>query len=256
MSMKEDGDVLKRFRESFSNVNGHFHVLEQKVPLEKQMDYFRNSERFRRNNPNFAVSFDDAYAQECNLKLQEPTTTIEEMKRVLTEMAVSKNIKAFRILEEYAKNPRQDVADWTYMALMECRISLESDFSDEKQIYISTGLGGKVEKLRFYIFLLSREKEPFLEYQRQIIEREFTYALSKADCEIERLTIGEQYVELLFLISVRTDLKLIIDSIINECNQYGNFLSNTFTVTNVKEFSEEEIQNMIDKKDGDSKTGD
>ena len=40
-----------------------------------------------------------------------------------------------------ASGPRS--ADWAYMALMESRISLESDFSDEKQIYISTGLGRK-----------------------------------------------------------------------------------------------------------------
>ena len=83
---------------------------------------------------------------------------------------------------------------------MESRISLESDFSDEKQIYISTGLGGKGEKLRFYVLMTSKGKKPFQEYQRQTIEREFAYYLPKTDCEIERLTIGEQYVELVFLI--------------------------------------------------------
>ena len=112
------------------------------------------------------------------------------------------------MLEDYVQHPDEDVSNWAYMALMESRISLESELSDEKQIYISTGLGGKGEKLRFYVLMLSRDRKPFREYQRKVIEREFAYFLPKADCEIERLTIGEQYVELVFLIPVRADIKL------------------------------------------------
>jgi len=128
--------------------------------------------------------------------------------------------------------------------------------SDEKQIYISTGLGGKGEKLRFYVLMLATEDKPFEEYQRQVVEREFAYYLPKSDCEIERLTFGERYVELVFLVPVRSDLKAILDNIISECNQYGNFISNTFTVTNVKELDPEEITEILAKKYGDGKTSD
>lgn len=248
--------MFKRFRESFGKMDGHFHILEQKVPVEKQMEYFRYSERFKRNIPALAEPFDDVDADSCELILRDPTTTTEDMMHVLTELATSQNVKAYRVLEEYTKHPRPDVAEWAYMALMECRISLESELSEQKQIYISTGLGGKGEKLRFYILILSREKQPFQEYQRQVIEREFAYTLPQAGCEIERLTIGERYVELLFLIPVRADIKAVIDRVINECNEYGNFLANSFTITNVKELSEEEIQEILDKKDGNSKASD
>ena len=155
------------------------------------------------------------------------------------------------IVGEYTQHPDPEVTDWAYMALMESRISLESDFSDEKQIYISTGLGGKGEKLRFYVLMTSKGKKPFQEYQRQTIEREFAYYLPKTDCEIERLTIGEQYVELVFLIPVRTDIKATLDRVINECNQYGDFLSNVFTITNVKELTPEEISEIISKNGDD-----
>ena len=131
------------------------------------------------------------------------------------------------------------------------RIALESELSDEKQIYISTGLGGKGEKLRFYVLMTSKGKKPFQEYQRQTIEREFAYYLPKTDCEIERLTIGEQYVELVFLLPVRTDIKATLDRVINECNQYGDFLSNVFTITNVKELTAEEVSEIINKNGDD-----
>lgn len=249
--MKEGGDVFKKFRESFSEMDGHFHILEQQVPVEKQMEYFRYSERFKQRIPKQAVLFDDIDAEDCTLVLNDPDAKEADLVHALTKMATSRSVKAYRLLEEYVKHPRQDVAEWAYMALMECRISLESELSDEKQIYISTGLGGKGEKLRFYILVLSRDNKPFLEYQRQVIEREFTYTLPKADCEIERLTIEEQYVELLFLIPVRTDIKSTIDRIINECNQYGNFLMDSFTITNVKELTKEDIQLLLNKRNED-----
>ena len=151
-----------------------------------------------------------------------------------------------------SRPPDPDVADWAYMALMESRIALESELSDEKQIYISTGLGGKGEKLRFYVLILANELKPFLEYQKKVIEREFPYSLEKAGCEIERLTIGEKCMELVFLIPVRADIKQALDKVINECNQYGNFLSQVFTITNVKELSAEEVEEIIKKNGGNS----
>ena len=102
------------------------------------------------------------------------------------------------------------------------------------------------------MLILANELKPFLEYQKKVIEREFPYFLEKADCEIERLTIGEKHMELVFLIPVRADIKLTLDRVINECNQYGDFLSQVFTITNVKELSAEEVDEIIRKNGGNS----
>lgn len=250
--MKEDGDVFKKFRDSFSRMEGHFHILEQRIPVEIQMEYFKYSENVRKENkPPRPLS--DEECMDIYVKLsQDEDLDKEDRKYLLSQLATSKAIKAYRLLEEYVSESDPQVTDWAYMALMESRISLESDLSDEKQIYISTGLGGKGEKLRFYVLMGSVDKKPFQEYQRQIIEREFAYYLPKMDCEIERLTIGDQFVELVFLISVRADIKITLDRVINECNQYGNFLSKIFTITNVKELTAEEVAEIINK-NGDVK---
>ena len=247
--MKEDNDIFKKFRDSFSKIDGHFHILEQRVPVERQMEYFKYSEKIRKDQDKPDISKMDFSVFEDSL--DDPESTVEHKKYVLSMLATSRQVKAYRILEEYAQAPDPDVADWAYMALMESRIALESDLSDEKQSYISTGLGGKGEKLRFYVLMTSKGKKPFQEYQRQTIEREFAYYLPKTDCEIERLTIGEQYVELVFLIPVRTDIKATLDRVINECNQYGDFLSNVFTITNVKELTAEEVSEIINKNGDD-----
>ena len=249
--MKEEGDVFKKFRDSFSKMDGHFHILEQRVPVELQMEYFKYSEQVRKERAKPDLNDMDYTA--FRESLSNPESTTDYKKYILSMLATAREVKAYRMLEDYVQHPDEDVSNWAYMALMESRISLESELSDEKQIYISTGLGGKGEKLRFYVLMLSRDRKPFLEYQRKVIEREFAYFLPKADCEIERLTIGEQYVELVFLIPVRADIKLTLDKVINECNQYGDFLSDIFTITNVKELTEQEVTDIINK-NGNSKT--
>ena len=249
--MKEEGDVFKRFRDSFSKMDGHFHILEQRVPVELQMEYFKYSEQVRKERAKPDLNDMDYTA--FRESLSNPESTTDYKKYILSMLATSREVIAYRMLEDYVQHPDEDVSNWAYMALMESRISLESELSDEKQIYISTGLGGKGEKLRFYVLMLSRDRKPFLEYQRKVIEREFAYFLPKADCEIERLTIGEQYVELVFLIPVRADIKLTLDKVINECNQYGDFLSDIFTITNVKELTQQEVTDIINK-NGNSKT--
>ena len=249
MMEKEEDDILRKYQHSFRNMKGKIHILEQQVPVEEQMRYFRASERWKKN----AGGLLPAYDEECNhwfrkLTDQEEIKSVEEKKELLLNLANSKNPVSFRLLKQYvADGPDPEVANWAYLALMEIQIALESDYSEERQIYISTGMGGKGTKLRFYVLMLSNGKKPFLEYQRQTIEREFAYYLEKADCEIERLTIGEQYVELLFLLPIRVDIKPLLDRLVNECNQYGNFLSASYTVTNVKELTHEEILELVNK---------
>ena len=240
--MKEDNNIFKKFQNSFSQLNGHFHILEQRVPVELQMEYFRYSGRMRKDPDKNELDYE--LIQDV---LSDPEMDAEQKKHVLSMLATSNEIKAYRLLEEYVQDPEPVVAEWAYMALMESRIGLESELSDEKQIYISTGLGGKGEKLRYYVLMVANKGVPFKTYQHDIVEREFPYLLKNSNCEIERLAIGEKHIELLFLVPVRADIKSILDQVINECNQYGDFISSIFTVTNVKELSEGEIREIIEK---------
>jgi hypothetical protein len=51
------------------------------------------------------------------------------------------------------------------------------------------------------------------------------------------------------LVPFDVNIKSILQAAINECNQYGNFLDTKFLFTNVKILSEEEIANLLKKKD-------
>lgn len=241
--MNEKDDMFKKFHDSFKEMQGHFHILEERVPVERQVEYFKYSDRMKQN----ARPIEEDEFELLDGWLTEPDVTDENRKFALTRLAISHNIKAYRALEKYVQSPDSKLKDWAHLALMESRITLESELSEEKQIYISTGLGGKNEKLRFFVLLQAADKKPFEAYQRQVIEREFAFYLEKADCEIEQLDIKDRYGILLFLLPIRTDIKALLDATIAECNQFGNFLSGVYTVTNVKELSEDEIIAIIDR---------
>jgi hypothetical protein len=49
------------------------------------------------------------------------------------------------------------------------------------------------------------------------------------------------------LVPLQVKLKSILDEIIAECNQYGNFLREVYAITNVKEFDEKEIADILKK---------
>ena len=234
-------NVFKQFQKFLRETNGEFHILEKQIPVEDQFKYFKYSDQLRKTSP--PVGEKDI--ERLVLELENPESTMEDKRKNLSTLAISKQVRAYRILEQYIKKTDSELIDWAYMALMESRITLETELSDEKQIYISTGLGGKGQKLRFFILLLSATKEAFLDYQRQVIEREFEYALSKQDCEIEQLIVKDQHVEMLLLMPIRMDIKKAFVAVVQECNQYGNFLSETFTVTNMKKLEADEIANMV-----------
>lgn len=234
-------NVFKQFQKFLRETDGEFHILEKQIPVEDQFKYFKYSDRLRKTSP----LVEEKDIERLILELENPESTKDDKREILSTLAISKQVKAYRVLEQYIKKTDAELTDWAYMALMESRITLETELSDEKQIYISTGLGGKGQKLRFFILLLSATGDLFLDYQRQVVKREFEYALAKQNCEIEQLTVKDQHVEMLLLIPIRMDIKKVFEAIIQECNQYGGFLSGAFTVTNMKKLEEDEIANII-----------
>ena len=227
-----------QFQKFLAKTSGSFHVLEHQIPVERQMEYFHFSNRIKQERIPWTAGDLEAF----EIDLYNPETTEEYKRRILAIFATSGSVLAYRLLERYVRLADREMQNWAYMALMEGRIILESEFSDEKQIYISTGMGGKGQKLRYYLLVPAAEGMTIEGYRRDVVEREFTFALQHAGCDIERLTIHPDYADLVVLMPIRTLPQPLIDGIINECNQYGHFMAGTYTITNVKEMSKEEIR--------------
>ena len=249
--------MLRGFANSLQDLQGNFHILEQQVPVQRQIAYFKFSDRLKQEYSSHLPFEDERVDEIYDALCDEEEDEMEkagkaEKRRLLTLLAISRSIKAFRLLKTYIEQPDPEIADWAAMALMESQLALESELSDEKQIYIATAMGGKGQKLRFCIVLYAKATLSFLPFQRQTIEDEIAFHFSHSNCEIERLEIKDQYVRLLCLIPVKADVQAIFDKILNGCNEFGAFLRHGFTISNVHEITEEEILDEIEKQHNES----
>jgi len=235
----ENNRYVKDFRLPFEDFKGSLQVLETNVPVEKQMEYFRFSEVVRKD-------LRDGQSLEKQMKiLSSPQSSYPEIKYALAFLAISGDVKAYRAIESYNKTNSDD---WSAMSLMQAKITLESELSEERQIFISTGLGGKGERLRFFALFKSKGGKKFSGYQKKLIEKEMLYSIQNRLGILEEIQIRDNYFTVLFLIHFRTNIRMILQEAITECNQYGDFINKGFIITNVKVLSEEEIQNELKKK--------
>ena len=238
-SMENDENIFNEFQQPLQGLRGNLHVLEASVPPERQMEYFKYSERVREHSRNQTVEKQiDA--------LNSDQASVEEMKYAMAFLAISGDVKAYRTLENFSKEPKTGLLnDWVKMSLLQARITLDSELSDEKQVFISTGLGGEGSKLRFYAFFKSTGLRPFLDYQRNLIEKELSFYIRRYQGEVESIQIEDNYFTVVFLIELQVDLRTMLLNAIAECNEYGNFIQTSFTVTNVKRFTPEDIEREL-----------
>ncbi len=239
--MKNWNHILDKLRTTI-NDNGidSFHVLEELVPIEEQMEYFKYFDDLKERGVRFVPD------SEIEM-LFSPDVTVERKKECIALLSSIPSVKAYRALETYQANPMEpELKNWSSIALLGSRISLDSDLSGKPQTYISSGLGGHDKKLRFFALFISPTREDFTDHQKEMIEREFRFQLEAADVDIETFEIEDNYFSILLLFPFKIDVRAVLQSSIEECNQYGNFLDKKFLFTNVKVFTPDEIQKMID----------
>ncbi|MDD2326860.1 MAG: hypothetical protein PHZ13_00895 [bacterium] len=241
--MSGQDDLLAKLRQTLNEQGiDSFHILEELVPIEEQMAYFRYFDQLRKENRPFVRDEEVAI-------LFSPEAPVERKRRSLTLLASIPDVGAYRSIETYHSSPAEpELTNWSAMALVSSRIVLSSDLSGQQQVYISTGLGGQEKKLRFFALFTTRERQELSPLQKEIVEREFRFQLQKADAVIERFELKNNYFTILLLFSFDRDVHLNLRAAVKECNQYGNFLDPGFLFTNVKVLSEQEIEQLLEKR--------
>jgi hypothetical protein len=244
----EGENIYDKIQEIFGQSPGTLSILEEKVDIDLQMEYFEYSKIAKSNiNENAVMAEKD--------ELYNPDKTFEEKKRLLARLASVEKVEAYRFIEKYLSEEHKELRNWAILALQESRMLLESKLLEENQVFISTGLGGKGSKLRYFVVLLHRQGEDITDLQKKIIRNEFEISLKKHDAEIEKLEIQGSYATLLVVIPLKVALKEVFREAIKECNQFGDFLKTNFIVTNVRELGPEEIRDFLAKQEQTNKEG-
>ena len=249
MSM-ENENIYRKVQEFLGGLSDNFTLMEEPVDVVVQMNYFETSGRTRITE----VNEKDLLARRD--ELFDPGLSVEDKKILLVQMAGIPNPEIYRVLESYAKNPDDKLIEWSKLALQENRLLLESHLLDSRQVYISTGLGGKGNKLRYFVVLINKNSADLQPFQQKVVQDEMAYALQRHNSELEKLNFMHHYTTMRVVVPISSDLTKVFREGIEECNQFGDFLSSDFIVTNMKELSEEEILEALSENHYDVITDD
>lgn len=238
--MEDYDNILEKLNELFGADSGNLNILEEQIDVDLQMEYFEKS-RNRVKNLDARKILD---RKDEIYNTEEPEA---KRKELFTQLAALENVEAFRVIESYIKSSQKELRDWAILAFQESRMLLESKLLDESQVFISTGLGGKGNKLRYFIVLIKQNKKHFSPLQKKITNGELHYCFSRYGSEVEQISFMGRFCTIVAFIPLKANIKNLIRNCIEETNLFGNFLLKNFIVTNVKMMDRKEIEHFIEQ---------
>jgi len=238
---KKKEEIFRKIQEALQNIPDNYSILEEQVDLELQLKYFKFSKKVKENldKEDILTHINDLF---------NPEIEQEKKKRLMVSLASIDSIEAFRALEKYVNEGEESLHKWAVLAFQESRMLIETSLLGEQQMFISTGLGGKGNLLRYFAVIIGKEDREFSTTEKNLIKDELEFALGHHDSFLEEIDFHYGYVSTLTMIPIRQPIKEIFDSTIQECNQLGDFLYDEVILTNVKVFNDQEITDMISAK--------
>ena len=174
--------------------------------------------------------------------------SIEERKKLLIQIASIDSPVAYRTLEKFKNHPlAKDIKDFAEIALQHNRVLLQSSLLGEPSILITSGLGGKNNKLRYFLVVFNKELKKFSHWQEKVIKQELLYLSEQNQAELEKLNFVDFYVALKILIPYYIVPSKFVKTLIEKVNFFGDFLYKKYILRNDKIIEEEKIKEKINK---------
>src|SRR6056297_3074115 len=209
----DNESIYNKIRDVFGKLPDNYNVLEEQIDINLQMEYFDFSKRVKKNfKPEVKIEAEE------KKKLFQHDVDQHTKKQVLVKLASVEDIEGYRTIEKFLENPDDGLREWAVLAFQESRMLLQSRLLDENQVFISTGLGGKGSKLRYFIVFILKDGEAFSETQKKVVNNEVEITLKEYDIEIEEVSFYDSFATILAVIPIDTSIKTIFKKAIKECN--------------------------------------
>lgn len=222
-----------------SNLPKDFNLLEKQINVDTQMEYFKKSSKAKKN-----INIDEVKQNANNLFID--SISIEDKKKLLTQIASIPEVELFRILEKFLDVCQKELQDWAFLAYTESKLILESSLTKKNKVFISTGLGGKGKKLRYFIAIIAKKNKEFIDYRLKLVKDEILFMFKQNDCEIESFSSTNKFIKIKALIPITTEFIDVFKTIISNCNEIEDYIYENFIITNVNELSDNEINDFIE----------
>ena len=214
-------------------------ILEEAIEFQTHKEYIEYSDTFDRGEL--------TEEETINLGniLYNKMVDVEGKKKALTLLAHLGSVTAFRQIEKYYKSPDKDLKQWCALALQECKMFLENKLTDQMTGFISSGLGGLKNRLRYYFIVLPLEEQLFTETQKQVIKDEINIVAKGLRSLVESFDLSDTYVGFTALMPMEVAVETLIAKGIKKCNELGEFVFEFYYAANTKIPNESEIQEII-----------
>lgn len=227
-------------------LNGHdesnFYLLEEEIDVKIQNKYFKQSRH------ESELIDEEEVLNKADL-LHNDEIDVEDKKQILAQLATVTDIKAYRILEkEYGQFEDEELNLWSILAYNEARMILNGSLKDEQQIFISTGLGGKDSKFRYFVVLFPHDDlETFSNFHREFVTKEVDFTLQRNGGNLETtIEVTNEYMSFKVLIPIKADIRKLFKKVLDNCNQLSPFVNDKFILTNMEEMDEVEINRFLE----------
>lgn len=237
----EEDIFYENIQKALENLPDNFSILEEQIDMEVQLQYFEFTGKIRK--PEFP--------EECfknREQLFDTEVGTERKREILSGIANIDDVAAFRTIEKFLQSASGELKSWATLAFQESRMLMQSSLLDEQQIFISTGLGGKGHKLRYFtVFINQQQQEILTSTQRKLLKDELIFEMEKCGGEFEVIDFMEGFSSAQVMLPLKADIKQVFRNIVDECNQYGHFLKEDFMITNVKILTRGEIIQFLEE---------
>ena len=230
--------ILEQMRDLALKHPEKIQIVETNVDADVQLEFYSMMQEEGKSD-----AVDDMQAIFARLS---DCTDLEERKHLLVSLACTGEIEAYRFLEKYLVTCDDDIKKWAVLACQQCQMFLESSLLDESKLYVASGLGGKDYRLRYIFVLFGKTKDEFTDFQKKVISNESKYYLEKSGSVSENLQYLCNYAICTALVPLYEDVVAIVQSIIDEVNQYGGFVKQSIFITNEKPVGKDVLDKMFD----------
>lgn len=236
MKADDQEKMMDKMREIARQNPDRIQIIETSVDAQIQIDFFESLQRIEESEENDIESlYNELICEE---------TDIERKKDILAILTSFGEVESYRLLEDFLEIVDDDLKTWAFLACQQGRMFLESKLLEESKIYIASGLGGKDYRLR-YVFAFSAREESYNDSQKNIVKGEIEYFLKKNDSIIEELKFASIYTICTTLIPIHINLIDLIQDIVGEINQYGDFIKENVYITNEKPIEIEDLKDVF-----------
>ena len=93
----------------------------------------------------------------------------------------------------------------------------------------------------------ANEDLTFTDFHKEILKKEIDFTMNKINGLAESVMFYDYFVTIVCLLPLHISLDRVFKSILDECNEFGNFMSDKVIATNTEKINEETIIKILNE---------